>query len=59
MATPWIPDREDSQARLCARTKPYQLRMIYCPDRGTSLLVHEAKTGYMRQKWVFASPSGA
>src|ERR1035438_9225467 len=25
MATPWVPDREDSQAGLCPRTKAYQL----------------------------------
>jgi hypothetical protein len=50
MATPWVPDREDSQARLCPRTKAYQLRMLVLSPwpRHPSLLVHEAKTGYMR-----------
>jgi hypothetical protein len=28
MATLWVPDREDSQARLCPRTKAYQVRML-------------------------------
>jgi hypothetical protein len=28
MATPWVPDREDSQARLCPKTKAHQLRML-------------------------------
>jgi hypothetical protein len=27
MATPWVPDREDSPARLCPRSKAYQVRM--------------------------------
>jgi hypothetical protein len=51
MATPWVPDREDSQARLCPRTKAYQSRMLVLSPgpRHASLLVHEAKTGYMRQ----------
>jgi hypothetical protein len=28
MATPWVPDREDSQARLCPRTQAGQVRML-------------------------------
>src|SRR6266487_6084930 len=36
MATPRVPDREDSQARLCPRTKAYQCACwFYRPDRGT------------------------
>src|SRR5215831_8529902 len=47
MATPWAPDREDSHARLCPRTKACQLRMLVLPpDQGTP------PCWYMRPRWA-------